>query len=354
MLAFCLVLASVANGPGPAGDSVALLAPGFVGTNWGLLTVRPVPMPELARPTSVIVRVAGSSVNPVDWKLIQQRLFPGLPAGFPAKLGMDVAGVVVRVGPNCTRLRPGDEVWADLADDGLGGYATYALADESHLGLKPAGLSWPGAAVLPLVSMTTLASLKAAGAPWRATAPVVMVLGGSGGCGFTGIQMAKAFGASRVLTTTSADNFDFVRGLGADAAFDYRTQDWTELVPAGSVDVVYDTVGAPGSAQKAMRPLRAGGYFITIAGDVAPSPKPNVTQRFIHNWPKNATALDEIKALVDAGQLKPAVQASYALADVPAAFAVSAQGQVVGKLFINATNRSRPAAAPAPALGAGS
>ena len=114
----------------------ALLAPSFVGTDWSKLSVKEVPMPNISTPTTVIVQVVGSSVNPVDWKIIEARLFPGLPATFPAKLGMDMAGVVVKVGPGCTRLKVGDEVWADLADDGLGGYATYAQVEESHLGIK--------------------------------------------------------------------------------------------------------------------------------------------------------------------------------------------------------------------------
>ena len=245
--------------------SRALLAPSFVGTDFDKITVRKVAMPELRTGTSVVVQVVGSSINPVDWKIIEQRLFPGLPAAFPAKLGMDMAGVVVKVGPGCTRLKPGDEVWADLAADGLGAYATYAVAEEAHLGLKPQNLEWDSASVLPLVSMTSLASLKAAGAPWntgaslaatdargaskgngnvtgtgkaKAKGPVVMVLGGSGGCGFTGIQMAKAFGASEIWTTTSFLNFDFVKTMGATKVFNYQTQDWTKIVPPDSVDVV--------------------------------------------------------------------------------------------------------------------
>jgi NADPH:quinone reductase-like Zn-dependent oxidoreductase len=286
----------------------------------------------------VIVAVVGSSVNPVDWKLIEERLFPGIPAAFPAKLGTDMAGVVHSVGKGCTRLKPGDRVWADLADDGLGAYATYAKADESHLGLIPAGLAWDSASVLPLVSMTSLAALKATGAPWQTSKkPVVMVLGGSGGCGFTGIQIAKAFGASEIWTTTSFLNFDFVRSMGATKAFDYQTEDWTKIVPANSVDVVYDTVGVAGSAQKAMRAIQAGGWYVTIAGDTAPNPKVGVKQQFIHKWPKNATVLDEISTLVSSGKLIAEIQSVYSIYEMTQAFDDSAGGQVVGKLFINTT-----------------
>ena len=109
---------------------------------------------------------------------------------------------------------------------------------------------------------------------------------------------AKAFGAKHVWTTTSFLNFDFVRTMGADRVFDYKTQDWTEIVDADSVDIVYDTVGVNGSAQKAMRAIKLGGWYISIAGELAPNPKAGVKQQFIHNWPKNASTLDEIAELV--------------------------------------------------------
>ena len=324
--------------PTTAPRSRAVLAPGFVGRNWSALRVAEVAMPTIQRPTDVVVRVVGSSVNPVDWKLIERRTFPGIPAAFPARLGMDMAGVVVAVGEGCTRLGVGDRVWADLADDGLGGYSTYTRAEEAHLGLIPAGLAWDAASVLPLVSMTSLAALKQAGsADWGRLAPTVMVLGGSGGCGFTGIQMAKAFGARAVWTTTSLLNFGFVKSLGATRVFDYEHQDWTRLVAEDSVDVVYDTVGEQGSAQRAMRAIKPGGWFVTIAGEVAPRPKPGVRQKFIHGWMKNATALDEIAALVAAGHLVAEIESVYDLHSIARAFADSAAGQVVGKLFINTT-----------------
>lgn len=62
-------------------------------------------------------------------------------------------------------------------------------------------------------------------------------------------------------------------------------------------------MGVDGSAQKAMGPIKPGGWFVTIAGDVAPKPKLGVHQEFIEHWPKNASTLDEIAAMVDRGEL---------------------------------------------------
>jgi alcohol dehydrogenase len=291
-------------------------------------------VPPLHSATSALVKVAGSSVNPV---------YPSLPASFPSPLGMDMAGTVVAVGDGCKRLRVGDRVWADLANDGLGAYADFTTVEESHLGLVPPSLSLLEAASLPLVSMTSRAALHAAGAPWAAyqswDAPIVVILGGSGGCGAVAVQMAAhGYGAAAVYATTSAANLAFVQSLGASRVFDYHTQDWAAIVGNNSVDVVYDTVGVPGTADIAMGPLRSGGTFVTIAGDLSSHPKAGVAQHFISGWLKNATALDEIARLVTRGALRPTIQRTFQLAEVSAAFNLSAQGQVVGKLSINVSS----------------
>eukprot|EP00035_Acanthoeca_spectabilis_P033897 m.25971 g.25971 ORF g.25971 m.25971 type:complete len:1077 (+) comp6262_c0_seq1:117-3347(+) len=339
VLAAAVFAVATCSAPGTAGalPMRRVVAPGFVGTNWSELSLETLSaLPALPTPTSVRVAVVGSSVNPVDWKIIEQRLYPGLPASFPAPLGMDMAGVVQEVGSGCPRLKAGDRVWADLAEDNLGGYSTYTVVECDHLGLVPQELSLSDAAVLPLVSMTGLAALTTAGAPWT-TGPVVVVLGGSGGCGTSGIQMALAYGAATVITTTSADNFDFVRSLGATKVFDYRTQDWAKELGPNSVDVVYDTVGETGTADKAMTTLRSNGWFVTIAGALADKVPPTLHQAFIHHWMKNVTALDRIAALISAGKLKAHIQSTFALDQIPAAFAASTSGQVVGKLAINTT-----------------
>lgn len=325
----------------------ALFAPSSLPIiNFAQLYVASVPVPQLRTETSVLVKVAGSSINPVDWKLLET---PFLPLKFPAQLGRDLSGTVAAIGSavarTCPWLKPGDAVWADMADDGLGGYATYAVVECTHLGRAPPSLSLLEAASLPLVAMAGRAALFAAGAPWQrggdgAAGPVVVVLGGSGGCGAAGIQLALAWGASRVYTTTSQTNFDFVKDLGADRAFDYHTEDWAKILGNNSVDVVYDTVGATGSAEHAMGPLRPGGFFATIAGSLAAHPKAGVTQAFIHHWQKNATALDDIAHAVHSGALRATISSTVGLDAVPAAFRISTERHVLGKLAVDVTTRN--------------
>jgi len=94
--------------------------------------------------------------------------------------------------------------------------------------------------------------------------------------GSTGIQIAKAFGAKKIITTTSADNFAYCRALGADQLIDYKSTDWWNVLSESSIDVVYDTVGQKGTGDRAIAVLRSSAYFgfyVTITGtkDTLPS-----------------------------------------------------------------------------------
>ena len=102
------------------------------------------------------------------------------------------------------------------------------------------------------------------------------------GTGTTGIQLAKAFGATGTLiTTTSADNFDYCKALGATRAIDYKTVNWWDqgVVDDDSLDVIYDTVGQEGTGDRAMAKLKTGGFYITIAGALASKVKPGTSRR---------------------------------------------------------------------------
>ena len=146
----------------------------------------------------VLLEAHGSSVNPCDVDYVQYGVGCG---GGGGTLGMDVAGKVVAVGAGVTRLKLGDEVWADIGGGSgdTGGMAEYALVDEAQVGLKPKSLNFTEAGTIPLVGLTALECLQKAGAPWSGKANLtVLVTSGSGGTGFVGVQLAKhAFGAAR-------------------------------------------------------------------------------------------------------------------------------------------------------------
>ena len=303
---------------------------------------------EVQSACEVIVAVSYSSVNPCDRGTDASRN--------PKVLGSDIAGVVAAVGDGCARLAVGDKVFGDIGANAhlknllktktkeLGAYAQYAVALESQLAKLPAGFDLAEAGSLPKVALTSYKALgqyadgaNSTSSLWR-DGPTVLVLGGSGGTGTCGLQLARQFGAAHVITTTSADNADYCTKLGADRVIDYKTQNWWDTLESDSVDVVYDTVGERGTGDRALDKIRAGGHYVTITGAMPTKSKAGVTANMFINSDTNLdnhAMLDEIASLMGANKLRmPSLQQTFGLADVQKAFDLSAGGQVVGKVSI--------------------
>jgi NADPH:quinone reductase-like Zn-dependent oxidoreductase len=259
---------------------------------------------------------------------------------------MDMAGTVKAVGDGVTRLKVGDEVWADTgnADGDTGGMAQYAVIREAQAGLKPKTLNFTEAGTIPLVGLTALECLQRTGAPWsNRTNVTVLITSGSGGTGFMAVQLAKrAFGATRVITAASgAANIALVKSLGADVVVDYHVQDVFNATADDAVDIVFDNYGARGEADKAMRTIRPGGVYLLLPGGgggaLSKHPKPGVTQ--IGGFYTNSSShqpLDELARFFDAGKLVPHVFAAFPLERAAEAFALSKAGHVVGKVAVGA------------------
>lgn len=197
------------------------------------------PLPELAH-GQVLIKVAAAGVNRPD---IMQRkgLYPP-PAGASAILGLEVAGTIVEISSENNRLQIGDEVCALVTG---GGYAEYCVAEADLVLPIPHGLSMIQAAALPETFFTVwsnvfdVAQLQAG--------ETLLVHGGSSGIGTTAIQLAKAFGASVIVTAGTPEKCQFCQQLGADLAINYRRADFVAEVKAFThhqgVDVILDSIG---------------------------------------------------------------------------------------------------------------
>jgi NADPH:quinone reductase-like Zn-dependent oxidoreductase len=281
-----------------------------------------------------LIKVASSSVNPVDWKILSGMMGPTAPIdNIP---GFDCSGVVVAVGSAVTRFKAGDEVWADVVDRNdaglkLGAYAEYVATKEFKTGLKPTNLSFDQAAVVPLVGLTALQGLQKGMVLQEGAS--VLILGGSGGNGICAIQIAKAHGAT-VYTTCSGKNVDFVKGLGADEVIDYTKDDWSEVLKGKNLDSVFDTVGQEGTVQKAVDVVKDNGKIVAImGGSKEPLPR-GITFEFFLTNSKNVPDLDTLKTLVEADKLSLPIQETFPLDKIPDAFKLNMSGRVVGKICI--------------------
>lgn len=281
----------------------------------------PKPVPAAGQ---VLVRVHATSINPLDFQVRRGDYRDLVP--LPAITGHDVSGVVEAVGAGVTAFVPGDEVWyTPQIFDGQGSYAEYHVAAETIVGKKPASLSHLEAASLSLVGGTAWEALVVRAA--LRVGETILVHGGAGGVGHVAIQLAKAIGA-RVITTAREDNAGFVRGMGADVVIDYEKHDYVEAVlretGGQGVDVVFDTIGGD-TLSRSADVLAQLGRLVSIVDIAQP-------QNLIQAWGKNASyhfvftrqnrgKLDELSALVERGQLRPHVGATYSLADIPLAHA---------------------------------
>ncbi|MCD0505424.1 zinc-dependent alcohol dehydrogenase family protein [Bordetella petrii] len=281
----------------------------------------PKPVPQAGQ---VLVRVHATSINPLDYQ-VRRGDYADL-VQLPAITGHDVSGVVEAAGPGVKAFSPGDEVWyTPQIFDGPGSYAEYHVAAESIIGKKPASLSHLEAASLTLVGGTVWEALIVRAA--LRVGESILVHGGAGGVGHVAIQLAKAMGA-RVFTTVREANFEFARSLGADVTIDYEKEDYVDSIMrvtgGRGVDVVFDTIGGD-TLSRSPDALAQLGRVVTIV-DIA---KP---QNIIQAWGKNASyhfvftrqnrgKLDELRALIERGQLRPHVGAVYSLDDIPLAHA---------------------------------
>lgn len=314
----------------------ALVLTAFGGPESFELRDVPKPVPLAGQ---VLVRVHATSINPLDYQVRRGDYADLVP--LPAITGHDVSGVVEAVGPGVTAFAPGDEVWyTPQIFDGPGSYAEYHVAAEGIVGRKPRSLNHLEAASLSLVGGTVWEALVV-----RAGLRVgesILIHGGAGGVGHVAIQVAKAMGA-RVLTTVRETNFEFARSMGADVVIDYTKEDYVEAVmretQGHGVDVVFDTIGGDTLA-RSPDALAQLGRVVSIVDIAQP-------QNLVQAWGKNASyhfvftrqnrgKLDDLRALVDRGLLRPHIGAVYSLADMSLAHArlESPNNGVQGKIAI--------------------
>jgi NADPH:quinone reductase-like Zn-dependent oxidoreductase len=301
----------------------------------------------------VLVHVYAAGVNPVDIKTRDGKMKVVLPYRTPFILGNEAAGVVTQVGGRVRRFKPGDEVYSRLPKDRIGAFAEYVAVREDAVAHKPKTLTMEEAASIPLVGLTSWQALVERANVTKGQKTLIHA--GSGGVGTFAIQLAKHLGAT-VATTTSAPNFDLVRGLGADVVVDYRTEDFESIVR--EYDVAFDTLGGK-TLEKSIRVLRPGGTLIEIVGppdpafaeEIGASPivslairlmsyrvrsmarRARVRYSFLFMRP-SGEQLRELGSLIDSGIIRPVVDRVFPFESTKDALAYIESGRAKGKVVI--------------------
>ena len=307
----------------------------------------------IIKENEVLVEIHATSVNQLDTKIKTGEFKLLLPYKFPLILGHDVAGIIKKVGSKVSQFKVGDEVFARPADFKIGTFAEYIAISENDIALKPKNVSMEEAATFPLVALTVWqafvekANLK--------KGQKVFIQAGSGGVGTIAIQLAKHLGAT-IATTTSPDNFDLVKSLGADIVIDYKTQDFETILK--NYDFVLNSQDGK-TLEKSLRILRSGGKVVSISGppdtDFAKeiglswfmktaifflsrkakkqAKKLNVDYSFLF-MQANGKQLSEIGKLIEAGVIRPIIDKVFSFEQTNEAMSYVASGRARGKVIV--------------------
>ncbi len=278
----------------------------------------------VAGPGEVVIDVHAASINAADWKV---RAGQYQQAKFPLILGRDFSGVISAVGQGVTDLKVGDAAFGVCEAGQEGAYAEKIAVKAAIVAKKPDALSHVNAAALALTGLTALSAIE--DTLKLKPGETILIQGGAGGVAGFAIQLAKHIG-TRVITTASAANHDYVRGLGADEIIDYNAVDFTRAVT--NCDAVFDTVGAE-VAQRSFAVLKPGGRAAFIASG-AQAPKPSRDDVTCLRPPVGRARrhLERIVELVQAGAVRAPEIKLYRLSDAADAHRLSESRHFRGKL----------------------
>ena len=316
--------------------------------NTDVFKLQELPVPEV-EDHQVLVKVAATSVNPVDTMI--REMGPSLPIAppLPAVLGMDFAGTIETVGSDVTGYAEGDEVYGCAGGllDLPGALAEYMVVDPRLIAHKPKSLSMIEAAALPLVGITAYEGLQRAGVK---SGQKVLVHGGSGGVGHIAVQLARHFGADVYATGGGTSQLAMIEKLGG-TGINYQSTSVEEYVNSCTAgegfDAIFDTVGGQ-NLINSMQAARLNGHIsTTVALDQIDLSTAHFKGLSLHvvfmlipmiydqGRDVHGNILSEIAAVADKGELRPMLdEKRFSLQDTAAAHDRLTSGKAMGKVVV--------------------
>jgi len=303
------------------------------------------PIPQLES-GCVLVKVVAAGVNRPD--ILQRRgLYPP-PAGASGIPGLEIAGEVVALGSGTLRFKVGDKVCALVAG---GGYAEYCVVPESNVLPVPQGLSMIEAAAVPETFFTVWTNLFQRGK--LQVGETVLIHGGASGIGTTATMLAKAFGATVIVTVGSEEKRKACLALGADLAINYHSEDFveetTKFTDGKGVDVVVDIIAGDYVARN-YNAAALNGRIVQIGVQNGPARElnlmPMLAKRLTHTGSTLRSRSIEEKAqiaeeleqrvwpLLEQGKLKPLIFRVFELEEAADAHALMESGAHIGKIVL--------------------
>lgn len=303
----------------------------------GVIYEGELPIPGISA-DDVLVHVEAASINGSDLLMRSGQLKAISGKRFPQRIGIDVVGTVVDTGSRVSEYRVGDRVWGVLPPGRKPGtIAHFAALPSIHVSAAPETLDSREAASVLVGGATSMTGLR--GKARLEPRERLLVRGAGGGVGTMAIQIGKQLGA-HVTALASTQQAPALRALGADSVLDYRN---TAISDLGSYDVIFDTRGT--DLGQVRRRLTSAGRMVTISFD-AEHPLRSLSAvasstvfgrqriRFFSGRP-TTSLLQELRTLVDRGEIRPAIHRTYSLPHVAAAHLALEAGGVLGKIIID-------------------
>lgn len=313
-----------------------------------VMKIQEADVPKIA-PHQVLIRVQAISVNFADIKA-RQGQYHGTAAGEAFTPGLDCAGEVVEVGSEVTRFRKGQRVMAFPKE---GSYAEYVKADEVLTFPVPDEITIETAAASLTVGITAYNAIRRMARLEQGE--TILIHAAAGGIGSTAIQLARFFGAGKIIGTAgSGEKTALAEKFGADHAINYRIKDFSdevkEITNGKGADVILDTVGGE-NFEKSMKCLAPFGRIITFGHANDGSLPGNVKTTDLHSSCRSVIgystgtyrkhrpeflheAAEKVSELLVQGKLDIIISKHFALEDAPAAHAHIESRQSFGKILL--------------------
>ncbi|MER9593008.1 NADP-dependent oxidoreductase [Mesorhizobium australicum] len=312
--------------PQPLGPGRALRLQAYGGAD--SLKVDTVPVPEPG-PDQVLVQVKAAGVNGMDWKVREGYLRERFNLTLPATIGIEMSGVVLKLGTNVKGLSVGERVMAALG--GLGAYADHLVINAEKLVKTPATLSDIDAAAVPVAAMTAWQVLQVPEFDLRGKR--VLIHGAAGGVGSFAVQFAKTAGAT-VYATASTRSVAHVQSLGADEVIDYQQQSF-ELI-LSDIDFVVDLAGGA-VVDKSWAILSPNGILVSIATTDVVARTPQGRRSVWFSVKPDAAGLATIAQQIADGSLRSMIGEVVSFEDLPQAIERNRTGHAPGKTVADFT-----------------
>ncbi len=309
------------------------------------LDLRDVPVPEPAE-AEVLLAIKATALNRAD--ILQRRgLYPP-PKGVTDILGLECSGLVSQLGPGCSEAKVGDRVMALLPG---GGYAEYVSVPESMLMTIPECLSFDEATAIPEAFLTASEALFHLGSVAKGS--TVLIHAAAGGVGSAAVQLAAHCGAVVIATAGSDEKTALASQLGAQHSLNYRETEVAkcvrEITNGRGVDCIVDFLGGGAWASNS-RCLSIGGRCVVVGVLAGPTATVNFgallqKQQQILGLVMRSRSLEEKTAITETfierslplfadGSLRPVLDQTFALADVPEAHTRMDANANLGKIIL--------------------